>query len=54
MEEYRRLCRCEDNIKMDLTEIVGDVMNLISSQLCYVTMEKIWKNTGGFADERTI
>ena len=25
-----------------------------SSQLCYVTMETIWKNTGGFVDERTI
>ena len=46
MEEYRRLCRWEDNIKMDLKET--------SSQLCYVTMETIWKNTGGFVDERTI
>ena len=26
----------------------------ISSQLCYVTMETIWKNTGGFVDGRTI
>ena len=72
MEEYRRLCRWEDNIKMDLKEIGVDMMswmeiahwtdfvntalNLqsISSQLCYVTVETIWKNTGGFVDERTI
>ena len=26
----------------------------ISSQQCYVTMETIWKNTGGFVDGRTI
>ena len=51
MEEYRRLCRWEDNIKMDLKEIVNIP---ISSQLCYVTMETIWKNTGGFVDGRTI
>jgi len=27
MEEYRRLCRWEDNIKMDLKEIGVDVMS---------------------------
>ena len=46
MEEYRRLCRWEENIKMDLKET--------RRQLCYVTMETIWKNTGGFVDGRTI
>ena len=51
MDEYRRLCRWENNIKMDLKEIVNIP---ISSQLCYVTMETIWKNTGGFVDGRTI
>ena len=44
MEEYRRLCRWEDNIKMDLKE----------TSICYVTMETIWKNTGGFVDVRTV
>ena len=28
MEEYRRLCRKEDNIKMNLKELGVDVMNL--------------------------
>ena len=51
MEEYRRLCRWEDNIKMDLKETVNIP---ISSQLCYVTMETIWMNTVGFVDGRTI
>ena len=36
MEEYRRLCRWEDSIKMDLKEIGVDV-----------TMEMMWKNTVG-------
>jgi len=27
MEEYWRLCRCEDNIRMDLEEIGVDVMS---------------------------
>ena len=27
MEEYRRLCRWEDNIKMDFKEMGVDVMN---------------------------
>ena len=31
MEEYRRLCRWEDNIKMDLKEIGVDVMNWVDS-----------------------
>ena len=30
------------------------VNNLISSQLCYVTIETIWNNTGGFVDGRAI
>ena len=47
MEEYRRLCRMEDNIKMDLKETVNIPTSI---QLCYVTMETIWKNTGGFLD----
>ena len=51
MEEYRRLCRWEDNIKMDLKETVNIP---ISSQLCYVTMETIWKDVGGFVDGKTI
>ena len=43
MEEFRRLCRWEDNIKMDLKEIGVEV-----------TMEMIWKNTGGFRWEDSI
>ena len=35
--------RWEDNIRMDFKEIVNIP---ISSLLCYVTMETIWKNTG--------
>ena len=31
MEEYRRLCRLEDNVKMDLKDTGVDVMNLIGS-----------------------
>ena len=27
MEEYRRLCGCEDNIKMDPKEVFVNVMN---------------------------
>ena len=46
MEEHRRLCKWEDNIKLDLKEIGVDVL--------LVTMETIWKNTGGFVDGRTI
>ena len=35
--------------------LVNELVNVpISSQLCYVTMETIWKNTGGFVDGRTI
>ena len=37
--------------KFSLTGVEpSDYMNHISSQLCYVTMETIWKNTGGFVD----
>ena len=31
MEEYRRLCRWEDNIKMDHKGIVFDMMNWMGS-----------------------
>jgi len=35
--------------------LVDELVNIpISSQLCYVTMETIWKNTGGFVNGRTI
>ena len=44
VEEYRRLCIWEKNIKMDLKGI-GYISHRISSQLCYFTMETIWKNT---------
>ena len=43
MEEYKRLCRWEDNIKYDLKQI-----------FVVVIMETIWKNTGGLVDGRTI
>ena len=35
--------------------LVNELVNIhISSPLCYVTMEKIWENTGGFVDGRKI
>ena len=34
---------------------MNEIVNIsISSQLCYVIMETIWKNTGGFVDGRII
>ena len=70
MEEYKRLCRWEDTVKLELNvmnwmelshnrdhwcALVNELVNIpISSQLCSVTMETIWKNIGGFVDGRTI
>ena len=33
MEEYRRLCRWEDNIKMDIKEIGVDVMSYLRREI---------------------
>ena len=39
----------------DWRALVNELVNItISSQLCYVTMVTIWKNTGGFVDGRKI
>ena len=38
-------------LNLQVTQAIGLVNIPISSQLCYVTMETIWKNTG---DGRTI
>ena len=47
MEEYRRLCRWEHNIEMELNEM-GVGLHVL------VAMETMWKNTRGFVDGRTI
>ena len=47
MEEYTRLCRWEDNIKIELNEMFVGLRVLVA-------METMWKNTGGFVDGRTI
>ena len=58
MEEYRRLYRWEVLVRcaMLLWNQYGRIQESLKmgviSQLCYATVETIWKNNGGFVDGR--
>ena len=41
-------------LNIQITQAIKLVNIPISSQVCYVTMETIWKNTEGFAYGKTI
>ena len=51
-DAWRDLVNAALNLKV--TYAIESVNIPIISQLCYVTMETTWKNTGGFVDRKTI